>query len=159
MKPLVSLITTGEPVTTQTYDNLEIVAPKLGRDFDALYDDGSTGAIHFLAGTLVAKGDYFAYQMPGDTLRPDHIASLVEVLERNKAHFAYSQCQQGENTIGGDPPRFKEIVGSCCLHRANLILAENWRDGGEWYDWDIATRWLGLGARWAFLPKVTVDRP
>lgn len=146
-------------LAAQTYPNLELVAPELGRDFDALIDDGSTGSSSLLVGTYMAHGDFFAYVMPGDVYRPDHIALLVDLIQTSRAHFVYSQLGYGGDAIGGDPPRFGEVCGSCLMNRANLILAENWRDGGKAYDWDLITRWLGIGAKWAFLPRITVDRP
>jgi hypothetical protein len=145
-------------LAAQAYPNLELVAPELGRDFDALWDDGSVGAPAFHAGTYLAHGDYFAYWLPGDRWSAGHVAKLIDLLEVSKAHFAYSKMRYGEEILGTDPPRFGEVESSCIVHRANLILAENWRDGGPSFAWDLVTRWVGINAHWAFLDAVTVER-
>lgn len=178
MRPLVSVIAAVRNpdevahaegvVSSQTYPNLELVCPDLGRDFDALWDDGSTGAPAFHVGTYMAHGDYFAYLLPQDRYSSAHIDKMVDLLESTKAHFAYSQMKTPDGVIGSDPPHSGEIGASCIVHRANLILGENWRDGGPDFVWDLVTRWMGSGwrdetgvmhnAQWAFLNLPTVER-
>lgn len=178
MRPLVSVIAAVRNpeeharaegiVSAQTYPNLELVAPELGRDFDALWDDGSVGAPAFHVGTYLARGDYFAYLLPTERWSAGHVDKLVQLLEGTQAHFAYSQCRDGDRTLGCDPPRSGEVAASSILHRANLILGENWRDGGPDFVWDMVTRWVGMGYRdekgalhtpkWAFLNLITVER-
>ena len=158
-----------EIVASQTYPNLELVAPELGRDFDALWDDGSIGSPSFHVGTFLARGDYFGYLLPQDRWSAAHVEKLVELLEQTKANFAYSRLKDGDQILGTDPPRSGEVFASCIVHRANLTLGENWRDGGPDYTWDLVTRWVGMGyrdqgtgqivsPRWAFLNAITVER-
>lgn len=139
---------------------------ELGRHWSGFLSD-SYAAAPVMVGQLLARG---AYQMlladDERMLVPDHIEALVDLLESTGADFCYPKVrmyrlgQQPEDgyDIGTDPPRWGQITH--WLSRPSMIE----QAGGPYRthvgrsnDWDFIERAIEGGARWAFLPRVTLS--
>ncbi len=150
----------------------------LGRDWHRFTPKPSYGVIPIITGTALARGKYIAYNDHDDELLPHHVEKLVNLLEHTDSDFVYSQMaviRQGEfydQVIGSPKPGFSEISGQLLLHKAELLnvaqwdpecksnvatLPAQWQDVATYAaDWDLISRWLRAGAKWAHLPEVTV---
>jgi hypothetical protein len=103
-----------ESVASQTYPNLEIVVLNDGgapcaqfaaidpriRVVDRDFNVGPIGAIN--AGIREATGEYIQLLADDDALYPDHIARLLDVLERTGASIAHSNIVIRYETAGVD---------------------------------------------------------
>lgn len=209
-RPLVSIITPahGNPavlkrraipsVDKQTYPNIEHVivcdgandlpeehtarrrVVHLGRNWNSFTPEPSYGSMARLVASGLCRGDYIGYLDHDDEFLPDHVASLVDLLEETGSDFVFSKMsimRQGyvwpfDRVIGQPPPRFCHISHDLLLHRAELWHVANsdpycrWNQEHlpldekrhAWYasDWDMVGRWMEAGAKWAFLDKVTM---
>lgn len=122
----------------------------------------SWGASARNLGLTFTGAEYIAYLDSDNAYRPQHLAHLVDALDRNpRADFAYSRMLMVATNVevGGDPPSLGRIDSSLIVHR---------REAVEWYgdwpelpvysiDWELISSWLIKGASWAFVPEVTVD--
>lgn len=102
-----------------------------------------------------------AYLDDDNAYRPDHLRLLVDLLVSSRADWAYSmmQRQPSGSVVGESPPKYAQLDTSTLIHRAHLLGQANWRyePGQPTIDWDLAQRWLEIGATWAFLQQITVD--
>lgn len=115
-----------------------------------------------------ARGDYIAYLDDDNAWRPDHLKLLVGVLEANQGvDFAYSQMvvhdhpnyPPGDHLVGAAPPQLGSIDTSLIVHRRRGFTRYGYWPLVKSYeiDWAFVSSWLAQGARWAFVPAVTLD--
>jgi glycosyltransferase involved in cell wall biosynthesis len=174
-------------VAAQTYPHVEHVVvsdgpdPDLGKlltDLDVVYvevgihhdhpDNWGNAARN--CGADLAAGDLVAYLDDDNAYRPDHLARLVAAMaERPDADFAYSQMRTHPHgqVIGSAPPSYGNLDSSVLIHRRGVPQRlGSWPSPAEMPlfshdphapDWAAVNRWLGNGARWVFVPAVTVD--
>jgi glycosyltransferase involved in cell wall biosynthesis len=119
---------------------------------------------HFarLAGIAAAKGEIIAYLDDDNSYRPEHLSLLVQALLDNPAAgFAYPRTQMHVHgnvyEIGADPPAYGQVDTSGIVHRRELLDRANWLPSLPSIDWDLVNRWMVSGAKWAYVPVVTVD--
>lgn len=135
---------------------------ELGRSWHEFMPRGSYGAAARLAGCLLARGEYITYLDDDDVFQPDHVASLVELIEERKVDFVYSKMAKTEDNhviaeIGDGFPRYGGIGTPMILHRVGLLRYAMWDPNhGYGEDWGIVQKWLEAGADHAFLNRVTV---
>jgi glycosyltransferase involved in cell wall biosynthesis len=121
------------------------------------------GAVARRLGAAEARGRVVAYLDDDNAWRPDHLAILCEALRVHpEVDFAYTRMRvvQDGMEIGADPPTLGQIDSSMLAHRAGVLERfGNWSEPPSPYavDWDIVERWLKAGARWAYVPTITVD--
>lgn len=124
---------------------------------------GSHAAAPMIVGQLMARGEYHIFWADDERATPDHIASLVELCETTGAEFAYSQTEmylrdhpETRWIIGQKRPEYGHITN--CLYRASLLDKARgpFRTHVDANDWDQIRRFMEGGARWAFLPRVTL---
>ena len=112
-------------------------------------------------GARAASGDVLAYLDDDNAWRPQHLAALTRALLDSGADFAYSRalCHSDSlnYSIGTWPPVFAQIDTSVIVHRRELLDVADWRQSPGPSDWDLVSRWLTRGAKWAFVPEVTLD--
>ena len=164
-------------VQAQTWPNVEHVIVSDGPDpalrarmngharFDELPEHLHAQWGHYarLRGIELAEGDVIAYLDDDNAYRPGHLEAVVTALLAEGADFAYSiALMQGHGMpypVGQDPPAYGQIDTSLIVHRRELLEVATWQwfDGIPTIDWDIVDRWMQAGARWAFVPYVTVD--
>ena len=103
---------------------------------------------------------YVAYLDSDNAFRPDHLRLLVNALAKSRADFAYSRMQiVGGQEIGAEPPVLGQIDSSLIFHRRAAVNRFGAWPVEPYYaiDWKFIEGWLSQGARWAFVPRVTVD--
>lgn len=129
----------------------------------AEHDDAARWGHHArLAGIAAARGEYIAYLDDDNAWRPNHLELLVGALENEPgASFAYPRTLMhvygNVYDIGADPPSYGQIDTSGIVHRRELLKRANWEPSLPSIDWDLVHRWIGAGAKWAYVPEVTVD--
>lgn len=121
----------------------------------------SWGASARNRGLQETKARYVAYLDSDNAYRPDHLARLVDALDRSKADFAYSRMRvaQTGQEIGADPPVLGQIDTSLIMHRRSSLKKFGWWPVAPIYaiDWEFVSSWMTQGACWVFVPAVTVD--
>ena len=136
---------------------------ELGRNWHTFTDHPSYGAAARLVGTMCARGAYIAYLDDDDAYLPDHVESLVRLIEKEGVDLAYSQMasiQSGHKIaeIGDPTPRYGVVGTPMVLHKAELLRVANWDvNHGYGEDWGLFQKWIDAGATYAFLPRVTVQ--
>ena len=120
---------------------------------------GSRAVSAALVGTYLAAGEHIAYLDSDVEYLPDHLAVSAKALAGG-ADLVYTQMRRhldGKpwDVIGDGTPGHGRIDGNAVVHKAELLREANWRWGGD-ADWDLIRRWLAAGARWEFVPQVTV---
>ena len=116
-----------------------------------------------LRGIELAEGEIIAYLDDDNAYRPHHLEAVVTTMLAEGADFAYGiALMQGNGQpypVGQDPPSYGQIDTSVIVHRRSLLDVAGWRwwDGIPTIDWDLVERWVQAGAKWAFVPYVTVD--
>ena len=110
-----------------------------------------------------AHGKYIACLDDDDEWLPDHLSSLVDLLEDDPdTGFAYGQArmflpQGGEQIIGQYPPCLGGISTSTLVVRRETYEVANWQSPDSPYgDWELCSKWLAAGARPLFHEQVTV---
>lgn len=134
---------------------------ELGRNWTT-YLPNSRNAAPMIVAQLLAAGEYLCWLADDERMTPDHVASLVDLLESSGADFVYPKVrmwwkgtspEQGWD-IGTDPPQYGQITH--VLYRATLLEQGLTRLGaGGSADWNQIDAWMRHGARWAHLPRVT----
>lgn len=115
-----------------------------------------------IAGTRLATGELIAYLDDDNAWRTGHLRLLEAAIREQDASFACSRaaCSNGNGCrweIGCAPPVFGQVDTSLIVHRAGLLETAAWEPSGTPADWHLVSRWLAAGARWAFVPQITVD--
>lgn len=178
------LLETIENVREQTYRPLEHIIVSDGPDdeLDAPYNasdvpvrfaelgrnwstflPGSFGVAPLTVGALLARGEYHLWLCDDERMQPDHVAHLVDLIERTGADFVYPQVLlwRASNpgvawTIGADPPKHGEITNF--LYRASALQKAMYRfDCPVEGDWDMVSRWMEAGATWAMSDRCTIS--
>lgn len=120
----------------------------------------SWGASARNLGLKHARSPYVAYLDSDNAFHPDHLQLLVEAIESAGTDFAYSRMRiAGGQEIGAEPPVLGQIDTSLILHRRRGLRVFGGWPVEPYYaiDWKFIEGWLEKGARWTFVPKVTVD--
>jgi glycosyltransferase involved in cell wall biosynthesis len=123
----------------------------------------SLSAVPFQVAQWLARGDYLCWLADDEAMTPDHIESLVELLEATESDFVYSRSYLWGNPalgwfppriIGADPPFCGSVTN--VLYRAELLDYRGFEPHvGSGTDWDQVDHWMRAGARWAMLDRVT----
>lgn len=138
---------------------------ELGRNWSTFLQF-SISAVPFQVAQWMARGEYLCWLADDERMAPDHIASLVDLLETTDSDFVYSksrlwfnpalgpQYAGHEPIIGEDPPRCGTVTN--VLYRAELLDYRGFEiHVGSGTDWDQVDHWMRAGARWAMLDRVT----
>lgn len=135
---------------------------ELGQHWSGILPD-SYAAAPITVASFLARGSYQMWLSDDERMEAEHIALLVDALERHDADFAYSKTrmhrvdqppEQGY-VIGADPPSRGEITN--VLYRAELLARGLYVFGDDrGSDWATIQRWLERGARAAFVDRVTL---
>jgi hypothetical protein len=134
---------------------------ELGRNWSSELPD-SFCAPPLVTAQLLARGEYQTFLADDERMEPDHVASLVDVLEQTSADFAYGRVRmwhagRPDETweIGTSPPQCGQITNA--LYRTDLLKKGLYPMGaGMTSDWACISMWMGRGAVPAFLPRVTL---
>jgi glycosyltransferase involved in cell wall biosynthesis len=136
---------------------------ELGRNWSSFLA-ASMSAVPFQVAQWMARGDLLLWCADDDRFEPDHIESLVDLLQSTDSDFVYSRCRvwsvdstpDDYEEIGTDPPRLGQVTNA--LYRAELLDYRGFRTHiGSGSDWDQVTGWMEAGARWAMLDRVTMS--
>jgi GT2 family glycosyltransferase len=135
---------------------------ELGRHWSGFLAE-SVSAVPFQVAQWLARGDYLMWAADDERFEPDHIESLVDLLEATDSDFVYSRAEIHFNPalgeypsriVGTDPPRWGQVTNA--LYRAELLDYRGFEPHiGSGTDWDQVTHWMAAGARWAMLDRVT----
>lgn len=109
-----------------------------------------------------SAGGLIGYVDDDDSLRPDHVSSLVKALESDpEAGFARSLMRshlpEGPADIGYGDPAFANIGTPMILHRRELLEIATWGAPSEREDWELVSAWLRAGVNYVPVDKVTID--
>lgn len=125
------------------------------------HDNPGTLAWGVNLGDGLATGEYIGICDDDNALRPDHARLLSEALDAHpEADFAYSRVVRHGcgDIIGAEPPRFGFLDGNGLMWRKGVLERFGyWPTDTRTPDWGLVSTWLGNGARWVFVPEVTVD--
>jgi glycosyltransferase involved in cell wall biosynthesis len=124
----------------------------------------SISAVPFQVAQWMARGDYLIWLADDERMTPEHIESLVDLLEATDSDFVYSRCEcwfapgvrddLGPMIVGTDPPRCGTVTN--VLYRAELLDYAGFEPHvGSGTDWHQVEAWMAAGARWAMLGRVT----
>lgn len=124
----------------------------------------SISAVPFQVAQWMASGDYLMWFSDDERATPDHVESLVDLLEATDSDFVYPRVEihfsaqfmrTSTDIIGSDPPVLGGV--SHALYRAELLDYRGFEHHvGSGTDWDQIRHWIEAGARWAMLPRVTL---
>ncbi len=131
------------------------------------------GAVQKLVAGYLCQSPYMAYVHDDDYWRPNHLELLMAAFTdplrgRHEDHqgdpiypdFCYSKIDWCGSIIGTDPPACGQIDTGCIVHRTDLLQTSTWEaDGPYVLDWELVERWIAAGARWRFVPEVTLVYP
>lgn len=135
---------------------------QLGRNWRQFSHGASYGAVPRAAGTYVAKGQYIAYLDDDDEFLPDHIQSLVELIEAENLDFAFSQMLRDwsdgrpADIVGNGAIGYGYIGTPMVVHKAETLLTRNWGADGYAEDYSLFKAWADAKLRFKFLPRVTI---
>jgi hypothetical protein len=175
-------------VAAQTYPNIEVVVVNDGGPLGDLVEgfrfplrviDGEGAGLNaaFTLGMRAARGVYVGIQPDDDPLFADHVARLVEALERNRAWMAHSRPiaamvegngRRGYDLAGyevvHDAPvdplhfRWRNTIANTALFRREALERYGWYDDAVGYvsDYDL---WLRIFERHdlVHVPVVTAE--
>jgi len=115
-----------------------------------------------LKGIEMARGDVMAWLDDDNAFRPLHLELVVGQLLTSDAGFGYGKSmfrdRGADYPLGSEPPQYAQIDTSMIVHRRWVLDLATWRDEGqETIEWDLVERWMHAGARWTFVPEITVD--
>ena len=120
----------------------------------------SISAVPFQVAQWLASGDYLMWLSDDERLTPDHVESLVNLLEETDSDFVYPRVEVWnpagyQSVIGTDPPQLGGITHA--LFRAELLDYRGFTTHiGSGTDWDQIRHWMEAGARWAMLDRITL---
>jgi hypothetical protein len=155
--PDLQLLIDNEPET-----DVHINYVELGRNFST-YLERSRCAAPMIVAQLLVKGEYIAWLADDERMKPEHIMSLVDMIEECDVDFAYSKTDmycigysESRWIIGSDPPRMGQVTN--VVYKTKLIEYGLTRLGVDRTpDWTQISEWINAGATWAFLPRVTFE--
>lgn len=136
---------------------------ELGRNWSSFLA-ASLSAVPFQVAQWLARGDLLLWCADDERFEPDHIESLVDLLQRTDSDFVYSRCRvwsvdstpDDYTEIGTDPPQLGQVTNA--LYRAELLDYRGFREHvGSGSDWDQVDGWMQAGARWAMLDRATMS--
>jgi glycosyl transferase family 2 len=121
---------------------------------------GSRGAEVGLIATHLAAGEYVTYLDADCEYGEHHLKLHADALAATGADFTFSRMRRlldGRfwDLVGDGTPAYGRIDGNVVVHKAELLVVANWRWGGD-ADWDLIGRWVESGARWEWVPEITV---
>jgi glycosyltransferase involved in cell wall biosynthesis len=131
-------------------------------EVDVHHDNPGTCSWALNLGIEIASGDYVGECDDDNALRPEHAALLAAALDANPdADFAYSRViRHGcDDVIGSAPPSLGTLDGNGIVYRRGTPAKFDW-----WWPTDrtmpdqhLVRGWLDRGAKWVFVPEITVD--
>lgn len=147
---------------TANVHDVDVTFQELGRHWSSFLA-ASMSTAPFLVAQLLARGPLQMWLADDERMEPDHIESLVHLLEAEDADFAYSYVRLvpgpgvplTPHVIGSDPPMKGQITNA--LYRTELLDYRMFTFGvGSATDWDQVSHWMDGGARHAMLDRVTL---
>ena len=133
------------------------------------------GAVQKLVAGYLCQTEFMAYVHDDDYWKPNHLELLMAAINTPMSgrhedfppgadpiypDFVYSKIDWCGGIIGTDPPACGQIDTGCILHRTELLRVSTWDpQGGYALDWELVERWVAAGARWTFVPEVTLVYP
>ena len=124
----------------------------------------SLSAVPFQVAQWLASGDYIMWLADDETITPDHVELLVNLLEEKDVDFVFSKTEIYFNRVFGriyTPRVIGQPIPKCgnitqALFRTELLDYRGFMTHiGSGTDWDQIDHWLKAGASYAFLDKVT----
>lgn len=152
----------GEHGTKPAPSGVPIRFAECGRHWSSFLA-ASISTVPFQVAQWMARGPYLMWLADDERMTPDHIESLVDLLEATDSDFTYSYARlvPGPGVpitpmiIGSDPPMLGQITNA--LFRAELLDYRGFTTHvGSATDWDQVRHWMAAGARWAMLDRVTL---
>jgi len=112
---------------------------------------GAGGAEPRNYGIMLASGSLIAYCDDDNTLREDHISSLVAAVEGG-AEYAISSMRTLGKELIFDFPAFGKFDTSCLLHKKSLVAKYGWwksreECGSYAHDWLFVKPWVDAGEK------------
>lgn len=109
-----------------------------------------------------AIGEYIGYVDDDDALRPGHCSALAGALADPETDWAYSVMQSHSRDgssvlIGYGPPACGQTGTPMLMHRRQALETATWGPPSTTEDWDLVSKWLDAGLKYASVPEVTVD--
>ena len=152
----------GENERVNGIHDVPIRFAELGFHSSSLLTD-SISAAPFMVAQLLARGEYQMWLADDERmLVPDHIETLVNLLEQYDADFAYPKVEMTwpdsdrRMVIGMNPPRNGQVT-HMLYRRDALDKGALFRTHvGSGTDWDAFARLMASGCRWVFNPHVTL---
>lgn len=145
---------------------LKLRVEQCGRHWTSLIPR-SFGIGALMLGALLARGEYLMWQADDERATPDHIAHLVDLIERAGVDFVYPQvlmfrpeAPDVQWMIGTDPPEFGQITS--ILFRATALSKATFRfhmpddQYPPVHDWDFVSRLMAAGATWTMSDRCTL---
>lgn len=141
--------------------DIECMVYQLGYNTSTLLTDSYCAAPAMVA-TFMATAPYHMWLVDDELMMPDHIEKLVDALERDDSDFAYSKVLlywansiRPPMVIGKPEPEFRQITNA--LYKRELLSKGIIPfEEGIFSDWACIQRWMQRGAKWSFVPEVTL---
>lgn len=144
-------------------EDVPIVFVELGLNWSSFLA-ASMGAVPCQVAQWLARGEALLWATDDDRFDPDHVESLVDLLEQTDSDFVYSRSRvwrvgttpREHAVIGNDPP----VIGATInvLYRRELLDYRGFRTHvGAGSDHDQMLYWPEVGARWAMLDRATME--
>lgn len=148
-----------DPVLRNLLAGVDVVYAEVDQHHE---DAVNVGARARNRGLEVASGDLIAYLDDDNAFRPEHVERLAAALETHPDRdFAYSRMFRHGlgDEIGAEPPQHGRVDSSILMQRRYTHLRFGWWPVPSAYhvDWELVQAWVRAGARWVFVPEVTVD--
>jgi glycosyltransferase involved in cell wall biosynthesis len=114
------------------------------------------------AGIAASRGQIIAYLDDDDAYRPEHLETTVRVLLTDPvAGFAIprmlAHTRFGDVRIGDGALARGRVATSMIVHWRDIFDVATWEDVPAAPDWDLVSRWLDAGIRYASPDVVSVD--
>jgi hypothetical protein len=153
----------GWPEAEKGTQDVPIKFVETGRQWSQFLEN-SISAVPFQTAQWLSSGDYLMWFADDEEISPDHIESLVDLIEKENVDFVYSKTEVWFNPEMGII-RHPDVIGSydlrCgnitqALYRAELLDYRGFMTHvGSGTDWDQIKHWIDAGASHAFLDRVT----
>ena len=135
------------------FDNPERRLAYLGRNWTSFSGDGGLGPAARLVGSWMAAGDYIAYLDDDNKWLPQHLETLVDMLEKNNVDFVTGSWTWPDGRRGGwSPPGLCQTDASVILGRAEILkkgISCSWQMDGNCGEGLLMDRWRAAGCTWS----------
>lgn len=119
-------------------------------------DSGATPRNYALK--MIVSGKYVAYCDDDDYWLNDHLQLLMDLMNKDsELSYVFSSFMMGEYPIMVKEPKLYRITTSALLHKTELLEKYGyWSPFLYAHDWDLVSRWVIHGERYASTNKITM---